>query len=384
MIATDVDWATRAHRLANALKERGDLRTEAWHGAVASVPRHVLVPKAYQQDSQTGQWRGIDMASPEGLDLVYSLETLVTALDERNGSQYAVSSSTKPDLMVRMLELLDVDDTHRVLEIGTGTGYNAALLTQRLGDDQVFSVDVDAGLVNGARERLAEFGCHPTIAAADGEQGLPDHAPYDRIIATCSVPAVPWLWAEQLVEDGRVLVDLKLAIGAGNLVYLNRKPGRLEGRFTERWAAFMAMRHERDVVTENRPRCTDRAERTTNTPAQPWWSHRVVWFLAQFALPRGVTYGMRLDPDTRQPTAATLSSPDGSWAEVTLDEVDGAHRVAEAGITALWAAVEQAYEQWRELGEPDWPRLGLTVTPGGQQVWLDEPDGEHLWTLPTV
>ncbi|GAA5104868.1 methyltransferase domain-containing protein [Haloechinothrix salitolerans] len=382
MIPTDVDWAARAEGLADTLKERGDLHAEAWRVAVASVPRHVLVPKTYQQDGQTGEWREIDTASPEGLDLVYSPETLVTALEDRNGHQYAVSSSTKPDLMVRMLELLDINDTHRVLEIGTGTGYNAALLAQRLGDGQVFSVDVDAGLVDGARERLAEFGCRPTLAAVDGEHGLPDHAPYDRIIATCSVPSVPWQWAEQLTDDGRVLVDLKLAVGAGNLVYLNRKPGRLEGRFTERWAAFMAMRHEGDLVTANRPRSTDRAERTTNTPAQPWWSHRVVWFLAQFALPRGVSYGMRLDPDTRKPTAATLSSPDGSWVEVALDEVDGAHQVVEAGVTALWAAVEQAYEQWRDLGEPDWPRLGLTVTPDGQHVWLDEPDGEVSWTVP--
>ena len=50
---------------------------------------------------------------------------------------------------------------------------------------------------------------------------------------------------------------------------------------------------------------------------------------------------------------------------MTLDEVDGVRQVAEAGVTALWAAVEQAYEQWRDLGEPDWPRLGLTVTPDG-------------------
>ena len=77
-------------------------------------------------------------------------------------------------------------------------------------------------------------------------------------------------------------------------------------------------------------------------------------------------------------TAATLSSPDGSWAEISLD---AAGRVAEAGPTALWAAVEQAYGVWRDLGEPDWPRLGLTVRQATQYVWLDEPDGEHTWTL---
>lgn len=377
MIPHHADWTSRARQLADALKERGDIRTDAWHAAVASVPRHLLVPTTYQQD-ETGQWREIDTTSPAGLDLVYSPETLVTALEDRNGAQHAVSSSTKPDLMVRMLELLAVEDGHRVLEIGTGTGYNAALLTHRLGDDQVFSVDIDSELVDLARERLTRFGCRPTLVAVDGEHGLAAHAPYDRILATCSVPSIPQEWAEQLAEHGRVLVDLKLGTSAGNLVLLHRLPNRLEGRFTERWAAFMTMRHADDRVPPNLARSSGHAERTTSAPAEPWWSHRVVWFLAQFALPRGVTYGMRLDPGTRRPTAATLSSPDGSWAEVSLDETG---KVAEAGPTAMWAAVERAYDIWCDLGEPDWPRFGLTVERNSQYVWLDEPDSEHRWTL---
>lgn len=122
------DWASRAARLAALLTERGDLHDDAWKAAVAGVPRHRLVPAAYRQDLVTGAWRPVDTSSDEGLDLVYSPETLVTALDDRDGHQLAVSSSTKPDLMVRMLEALDVHDGQKVLEIGTGTGYNAALV----------------------------------------------------------------------------------------------------------------------------------------------------------------------------------------------------------------------------------------------------------------
>lgn len=133
----------------------------------------------------------MDVTSPAGLDLVYSPVTLTTALADWGTHQVAVSSSTKPDLMLRMLETLDVQDGHRVLEIGTGSGYNAALLAHRLGDDQVFSIDVDHELVDAARRRLDRIGRRPTLITGDGVNGLPEHAPYDRIIATCSVPAVP-------------------------------------------------------------------------------------------------------------------------------------------------------------------------------------------------
>ncbi|MGH3439480.1 MAG: MvdC/MvdD family ATP grasp protein, partial [Sciscionella sp.] len=128
---TDAAWTARAERLAALLTKQGDLSDDAWRAAVAAVPRHLLVPTAYRQDTTTGAWRQIDTRSDEGLDLAYSPETLITALDGRSGYQVPVSSSTKPDLMVRMLQILDVHDGHRVLEIGTGTGYNAALLTHR-------------------------------------------------------------------------------------------------------------------------------------------------------------------------------------------------------------------------------------------------------------
>ncbi|MGH3904524.1 MAG: hypothetical protein ACRDTE_10090 [Pseudonocardiaceae bacterium] len=104
----------------------------------------MFVPCAYEQDN-TGQWRAWDTAGNS--ERVYAPKTLVTALADRDGHLEPVSSSTNPELMVRMLETLDIHNGHRVLEIGTGTGYNAALLCHCLGEERVFSVDVDAELV---------------------------------------------------------------------------------------------------------------------------------------------------------------------------------------------------------------------------------------------
>jgi hypothetical protein len=90
---------------------------------------------------------------------------------------------------------------------------------------------------------------------------------------------------------------------------------------------------------------------------------------------------MRLHPDTRQPTAATLAALDGSWTTVDLEENDGARHVTEAGPTPLWAEVEHAYDQWITLGEPEWPRFGVTATHGRQWIWLDAPIGPHTWNI---
>ncbi|HKR49727.1 MAG TPA: methyltransferase domain-containing protein [Pseudonocardiaceae bacterium] len=371
----DTDWTTYARRLADTLRDNGDLRCPAWHAAVAAVPRHLLVPRAFEQDS-TGAWS--EFITADAPQRVYSPETLITALETVGAYQQPISSSTKPDLMVRMLEILDIQDGHRVLEIGTGTGYNAALLAHRLGDDRVFSVDVDSGLVDLARARLAAAGFRPTVVTTDGTAGLPEHAPFDRIIATCSVPAIPWAWAEQLADGGAILADLKLAISAGNLVHLHRAHDHLEGRFTSRWAAFMAIRSGPTPVLPARADTAPNGRiRPTTAPAEPWKTASVAWFLAQLRLPANTTFTYNLDPTTRAPTAVTFTTTDGSWARVEI----GHATVTEAGATPVWPHIEWAHQQWTDAGQPSWDRLGLTVTTTHHTVWLDDPAGPHHWQL---
>ncbi|MGH3825303.1 MAG: methyltransferase domain-containing protein, partial [Pseudonocardiaceae bacterium] len=165
---------------------------------------------------------------------------------------------------------------------------------------------------------MASIGCHPQLSTRDGIDGWPEHAPYDRIIATCSVPRIPWAWAAQLPIGGKLLADVKIGAGAGNLALLHRHHDRLEGRFTSRWAAFMGMRHAGDTIPSRTPKAETSHQRVTTTPTQPWNTHREVWLLACLNLPSAghLRYGHTLDPTTRTPKAATLSAPDGSWCEV--------------------------------------------------------------------
>ncbi len=382
MTAAVPEWREHARKLAEKIVADGVLVDPAWRAALEHVPRHVFVPRFYEQRSGAG-WVETSAGDTGWLEAVYSDAPLVTELGVTgDGTQVTVSSSTKPGLMVRMLEALDVRAGHRVLEIGTGTGYNAGLLAHRLGDAQVYSVDIGAGLVDAARDRLASLGCAPRLAAVHGAEGLPDAAPFDRIIATCSVPLVPWAWAGQVREGGLVLVDLKLGMHAGNLVLLRRLKDRLEGRFLPKWAGFMAMRDTDDTPSPARARVPEPEQgirSRTGLDPHPWTA-TVPWFLAQTGYPRCVTFGYR----GAGPAWATVTGDDGSWCAVAVSSDDGGGReVRQGGPVALWDRLEAVHEMWDGFGRPGWDRFGLTVwQDGDHRVWLDDPNGPHRWSLP--
>jgi methyltransferase of ATP-grasp peptide maturase system len=382
------EWMPRARRLAEELVSAGKLWSAPWREAVCAVPRHELAPDLLRRDPD-GLWQRLDTTTEQGrrewLDQVYSNTTLLTAVADGAEPGSLRSSSSMPGLMTRMLETLDVHAGARVLEIGTGTGYNAALLAHRLGDDHVFSVDVEPDLVDVARQRLARIGYHPVLVATDGAAGLPEHAPFDRIIATCSVPAVPWAWVEQTRPGGVILTDLKTAQGAGSLIRLTRYADRAEGRFDPTYAAFMALRHhpaDQDPHRSRprRDRTTEPVQRTTTLDPRTPWNSLVVWFLASFVLGADLSLGYSRFHDG-QPTATFITVRDGSWAEITLAADHEVHQVTEGGPRRIWRIVEDAHAMWTTLGQPGWDRFGLTVTEDHQQIWLDNPASPQSWPL---
>lgn len=161
---------------------------------------------------------------------------------ERFGARMPASSTSQPSLVADMLELLELTCGVGVLEIGAGTGYNAALLAELVGDQRlVITVDVAEDVVAQTRRLLAGAG-YPgiTVLCRDGFDGVPERAPFDRIVATVGCADVSPHWAEQLAEDGRLLVPLRHA-GGHPLLLLRREAGGLGGRVTG-WSGFMDAR----------------------------------------------------------------------------------------------------------------------------------------------
>ncbi len=281
------------------------------------------------------------------------------------------SSSSAPSVMNEMLDLLDVRDGMTILEIGSGTGYNAALLAEKTRTGHVTTIEVDPTIAEHARQALGRTGYPVTVVTGDGALGYAERAPFDRVIATASAVKVPYPWVEQTRPGGRIVLPLIGSFSRGAFLRLTvNGNGTAQGRF-HGGAAFMRLRNQYDDPALWRIWDEDGADITTTRqfPREPF-----ITFDAGFAL--GIRLPGWVTGERREGDGSTIlllsHHASGSWATVTsgVDE----HAVCHEGPRRLWEDLEAAYSWWIQRGCPDSMRFGMTVTAEGQAFWLDEPD----------
>jgi protein-L-isoaspartate O-methyltransferase len=293
-----------------------------WRAAFATVPRHLFVPYYYVSGGVSGG--GCDRRWGESPDprtrerwVRGAYEDVPLATRLRDG--VLLSSSSQPSLMALMLAELRVEGGDRVLEIGAGTGYNAALLSYRLGEENVTTVDLDPEITESARRHLAAAGYRPAVVTGDGARGVPERAPFGRIIATCTLTSIPRAWLAQCTPGALILAPL----ATGLIALTVRDAGYGEGRFLPTAAYFVPLRG---------------SERPEPEPVE----------LA------GVPRRARENELLRFLLALTRG---------TLDP-------------------QEAFALWEREGRPGRERYGITVGAEHAWAWLDEPEGPYAWPLP--
>lgn len=167
------------NRLVRQLRDMG-IRSEPVLETIRSMPRHIFVDEALAGRAYE------NVALPIGLNQTIS----------------------QPYIVARMTEaLLEVGALDRVLEVGTGCGYQAAVLAQFAGE--VYSIERLRSLQNNARQRLQALQCRNVkLKHGDGHQGWPEHAPYNGILVTAAPPSVPPVLLEQLAPGGRLVIPV--------------------------------------------------------------------------------------------------------------------------------------------------------------------------------
>ncbi|MEV0279461.1 methyltransferase domain-containing protein [Streptomyces sp. NPDC050610] len=285
------------------------------------------------------------------------------------------SSSSMPSLVFSMLGDLDVRPGQRVLEIGTGTGWNAALLAYRLGAANVVTVEVDGAVAARGRAGLERFGLPVEVVHGDGALGSPERAPFDRVIVTCGVRRIPGAWLEQTRPGGVVLLPWGTYYGVDEAIarLVVGSDGRsASGSFT-RPVAFMRMRSQRFVWPRHDsyvpgPEAMDAAEISfTDVPEAAFRS-------AGFAIGlrvRHVAHNADRERDGRR-AVWFYGLTDRSWAVVVFRDGSERAKVYQAGPRRLWDEVEGAFRWWDRHGRPGPERFGIAVrSEGPTAAWLD-------------
>ncbi|MFI5804514.1 methyltransferase domain-containing protein [Streptomyces sp. NPDC051561] len=305
--------------LVRRITETGALKDPAWRTAFEEVPRHLFVPHWFQHGPAGYECFWGKDPDPERRERWLKGVYGDTALATRVRDGVLLSSSSQPSLMAKMLDELEVRDGQRVLEIGAGTGYNAALLAHRLGGPNVTTVDLDPEIVESARAHLEAAGLRPAVVAEDGARGCPERGPFDRIVATCTVHSVPRDWLRQCTPGARILAPLS----TGLIALRVRGSGDAEGRFLPTPAYFVPLRGGTAAPT---PRYTGGLPRTA-------LENDLFRFLLSLS-------ASSLDP-------------------------------------------HEALALWHLEGRPRRERFGVTINGSGQWAWLDDPAGPYAWPLMT-
>ncbi|WP_063733530.1 methyltransferase domain-containing protein [Streptomyces sp. RTd22] len=364
------DLETLRTRAADQLDFAEPWMRHAW----MAVPRHQFVPdtvwvvegglyRPFRRGDDPQRWAR----------MVYDpVQSIAIQVDDGapaapHGGDVPTSSISEPRAVMSMLAELDLQQGHRVLEVGAGTGYNAALLAERAGADRVTTVEIDPAVATGAEEALFDTGYREVrVRLADGEQGWPQDAPYDRLVATASVTEVPWAWVEQVRPGGLIVVPWRTAFCSYGLVRLVVGDGRAEGRFVGA-VTFMAVRGQRrrPVISEVFGPGAWEESRESKTALD----------LSLLADPHAeFAVGLRLADVAHWPQDGGhwWCSRD-SWAYAADGTVHqwGPRNLADETATALtW---------WAGAGRPELFDFGLTVGPEGHRAWLGDPS--ESWPL---
>ena len=167
--------------LISHLKDSGFLNDDKVESAFRNIPRHEFVPASE-------------------LDRAYYNEPLAIMKNQ---------TISQPGVVSRMTEWLDIKDGQKILEIGTGSAWQTAILSYLVGTGTIYSVERHPELVNFARENLEKLGINNVhVILDDGSLGYPKELPYDRIIITAACPEIPLPLLEQLGENGFIIAPV--------------------------------------------------------------------------------------------------------------------------------------------------------------------------------
>lgn len=357
-----------------------------WARAIRRAPRSAFLPdtvwlrdgsgyRLCQREADPARWHAAACGD---------VAVVTQLVEEDDGLQRPTSSASAPGTVVRLLALAGICDGERVLEIGTGTGWNAGLLAGRLGERLVTSVELDPELAATAVDNLARADLDVHVVCADGADGWAPRAPYDRLLATCSIRTVPPAWLEQVRPGGRIVAPWDSAWCPYGALALTVGPDRTGTGHFVAGGSYMPLRVPASIpasgvdLARDLLRATD-SPTETMTRTSPWavaGRDLTAQAVIGLAVP-DVWHSWDTDPEDGVRTRLWIADDDGtSWATVDHDgRQSQMFAVRQHGPRRLWDEIEAAAAWWTSQGRPALDRFGCTASAetSTATVWLDGP-----------
>ncbi|MFF0446665.1 methyltransferase domain-containing protein [Streptomyces sp. NPDC004609] len=369
-------FTDRRRRLAEAMERHGTwpARSPWIREAVDALPRHLFAPdRLWRWDGHAYVPLDRTVDASRWADEVYADPDAAAVTQVTDGR--ASSSLSCQGVVVDMLDSLLLEPGQRTLELGAGTGWNAALLAYRAGPGRVTSVEVDSALASAAGKRLEAVAAEVAVEVGDGTAGWSPGAPYDRVISTYAVDRVPWAWVEQTRPGGRIVTPWGRL---GHVALTVSEDGRSASGWVQGLAQFMPARGAgRGFDSFGEVRGDRRSD-----SLRPWGRE-----LAPLRNDWHLIFALRVAlPDVRITTSADADGlnawfHDGasSWASLSAQS-DGTTVAHQGGPRRLANELEQAWDMWLDAGEPDLYDYGLTVeSTGHQYAWALDPESGPRW-----
>ncbi|HEY7418920.1 MAG TPA: hypothetical protein VH593_27310 [Ktedonobacteraceae bacterium] len=351
--------------------------------AFLSVPRHIFITSYYEHGQlHTAPAPTNQSAWDAWLTAIYQDQALTTQIDARG---LPTSSSSQPAVMALMLSYMDIKPGMRILEIGTGTGYNAALLAHLTGDPRlVTTLEIDPILIEQAQPRIETVvGTGMVMRVCDGTEGDRAHTLYDRIIATGSTFPIPQPWIRQLVSGGKLVMDLRGQLGGGLIVVMKQADGSATGHFLPegRQIGFMRLRPSPETpaqpVTIQDDQHLPLQEDINLTPDDPGYAcafhfctfeqlheqNEELNLWLQWAFP-----GLGIKWKGTPGKLRAVLTDEATQTIVTLEPHESYIKVQARGNCPLWSEIARSYHDWLQAGKPERERYRIDIEPQGRQV----------------
>lgn len=365
--------------------------------AFVQVPRTPFVPAYYKEGHRfTAPSPSDPVAWDAWCRVISQDEAFTTQVDARG---LPTSSSSQPSLMAVMLEALALAPGQRVLEIGSGTGYNAALLATLVGDPHlVTTIELDPVLAARAAQMIEQVvGPGMAVVVGNGLDGVAQYAPYDRIISTGSAFPVPSAWIAQLRPHGRLVMDLRGQLSGGILLAQKHDKGHLTGRFLPETEGMSFMRLRATVDEQAKPTLPQEAYRhpirqqMQLTPKDldyvyadhlasyehfhddlTNWNDWLQWTFPELSI------RWRRQEATMQAAVFDASTQ----TLLTLEPQDEGIAIVVHGERALWSEIIQSAHTWEQMGKPGKAAAKWRCDAQGQQSIRVGQQGEDVIPLP--